>query len=167
MSYFILISIAILISLGYLFTKRGNKTKLSISIFLNVTLIYIISGFYKITLIKGETQIGEVPTWIAYLDPSKTYIVIFTHAAFSLITGVLLGYTFTKNKRYLKVTALLTVSIFTFYIFRYEIEDGLECLAYYKQCTAKRIEMTHEECKQRKDAVAYLINDKICLVQKD
>ena len=38
------------------------------------------------------------------------------------------------------------------------IEDGLSCLAYYDHCTADRIEgLTNEECFQRDDAVAYLL----------
>jgi len=38
------------------------------------------------------------------------------------------------------------------------IEDGLACLAYYDHCTAEEIKgLTNEQCMERKDSVAYLI----------
>ena len=53
-------------------------------------------------------------------------------------------------------------------LFRNEIEDGLACLAYYDQCTAKRISnLTKEECLNRDDAVAFLLDTGTCLVKQD
>ena len=52
-------------------------------------------------------------------------------------------------------------------IFSDELVDGLECLAYYEQCTAKRIpNLSLEECTARSDSVAFLLEDKVCLVRK-
>jgi len=68
-----------------------------------------------------------------------------------------------RTKVTLGIVTLITALIF---LFRYQIEGGLECLAYYDQCTATRIEgLTKEECFSRDDASSYLIDAEICLVK--
>ena len=73
------------------------------------------------------------------------------------------------NRKYLnkKITFSLVILIIILgYFFRLDIEDGLECLAYYDQCTAIRIEgLTEQACHSRKDSVAYLLESGICLVR--
>lgn len=70
-----------------------------------------------------------------------------------------------KNKRIVIVGPLILVSALIF-VFRIEIEDWLQCHAYYDQCTAQRIEgLTREECFERDGNVAYLLDDGICLIK--
>lgn len=52
-------------------------------------------------------------------------------------------------------------------LFAEKIDDALSCLAYYEQCTAIRVQgLSAEQCHARDDSVAYLLDDKICLVKK-
>ncbi len=67
--------------------------------------------------------------------------------------------------RVLTITAVISVIILV-YVFRMEIEDWVECQAYYDQCTADRVDgLTREECFARDDNVAYLLDNGICLVR--
>ncbi len=70
-------------------------------------------------------------------------------------------------KPIIKIIALvLLVVLFLIFVFRHQIENGLACLLYYEQCTAEKIEgLTKEECLNRNDAVAFLLEGEICLVQ--
>ena len=72
-------------------------------------------------------------------------------------------------KRKAKVISFVVIVLLILsFLFRYQIEDGLACLAYYDQCTAERIEgLTNKECFEIDGAVAFLIHDKICLVQQN
>ncbi|ORU94150.1 MAG: hypothetical protein A6F70_07690 [Cycloclasticus sp. symbiont of Bathymodiolus heckerae] len=51
-------------------------------------------------------------------------------------------------------------------LFGGKVEDGLGCLAYYEQCTAKRVGgLTKKQCFNRDDVVAFLYEGNICLVK--
>jgi hypothetical protein len=67
-----------------------------------------------------------------------------------------------KNKIFLSISGVILIVII---VFGSEIEEGLACLAYYDQCTAKRIEgLTAEQCFKKDDDVAFL-HSGICLVK--
>ena len=74
---------------------------------------------------------------------------------------------FKNNKtKYLAVSFILILMLII--ASSEQIEDGLWCLAYYDQCAAESIEgLTVKECLDREDNVAYLIDHKVCLVQKN
>lgn len=60
---------------------------------------------------------------------------------------------------------LVMIILGLIFILRYNIEDGLACLAYYEQCTAEEIKgLTFHECFAREGAVVYLYSG-ICLVR--
>ena len=65
---------------------------------------------------------------------------------------------------FLVASSLLLIALF---LSRFKIEDKISCLAYYEQCTAKRIEgLSSAECFEREDVVAYLITQEVCLVKQ-
>lgn len=68
-----------------------------------------------------------------------------------------------RNKIILSIIGVLVLLIM---FFGEQIEDGLACLAYYDQCTAKRINgLTKEQCLNREDVVAFLYTGNVCLVK--
>ncbi len=74
-----------------------------------------------------------------------------------------------KLKVKIGTIAITTIVILIMaFVFRNQINNGLSCLAYYEQCTAKRIDgLTNSECLKRGDAVAYLIEERVCLVSNN
>ena len=65
------------------------------------------------------------------------------------------------------IISLIGASLFLIFIFKDKVIAGIGCLAYHEQCTAKKIMgLTKEKCLQRKDVVAFLIEDNICLVHE-
>ncbi len=68
-----------------------------------------------------------------------------------------------KNKIIWSIVGLILLLVI---LFGDKIEDGLNCLAYYDQCTAERVEgLTKEQCFNRDDFVAFLYTDNVCLVE--
>ena len=64
-----------------------------------------------------------------------------------------------------KVIGFLLVSALLLLALGPHINSGLACLAYYEQCTAKRVTgLSKEECFAQEGFVAYLLSDKVCLV---
>lgn len=65
------------------------------------------------------------------------------------------------------LTGLVIVLAAAGYVFRENINDALGCWAYAEQCHAQRIEgLSEEECHDRGDMVAYLLEQKTCLVRE-
>lgn len=71
----------------------------------------------------------------------------------------------TKKGR--KLAAILLVMFLAFFLwFGFKYKWSFGCWAYYDQCMADKIPgLTEKECLQRGDAVAYLLEQKICLVK--
>jgi len=71
------------------------------------------------------------------------------------------------RKRAVVIVSLVAVAVLA-YAFRKELNDMAGCIAYYGQCTAKRVSgLSSEECLKRPDAVAYLQEGGVCLVKQD
>ena len=73
------------------------------------------------------------------------------------------------EKRGKKIAGFLFVVFLAFFLWGgFKIKWDLGCLAYYEQCTANRIHgLTEEQCRQRGDTVAYLLEKNICLVKSN
>ncbi len=66
------------------------------------------------------------------------------------------------------IIAIVVLFVILGYIFRYEIQDEIACLAYYDQCRAERVYgLTKDECFERDNTVAYLLDGGVCLVRSE
>jgi hypothetical protein len=87
-----------------------------------------------------------------------------------LITGLIYLVTFKlRRRRRIAIAAitfaLLGVCPIAFVLFN---QDLVSCWAYYDQCRAKRVSgLSAPDCLKREDAVAYLPDGGICLVNPD
>ena len=87
-----------------------------------------------------------------------------------LITGLIYLVTFKlRRRRRIAIAAitfaLLGVCPIAFVLFN---QDLVSCWAYYDQCRAKRVSgLSAPDCLKRDDAVAYLSEGGICLVNPD
>ena len=66
-----------------------------------------------------------------------------------------------------KLLAFLSATLLILFLwFGFQNEWSASCWAYPEQCSADRISgLTQEECGQRSDMVAYLLEENICLVK--
>ncbi len=71
------------------------------------------------------------------------------------------------TKKGKKIIIFLLATLLVLFLWTgFKIKWDLGCLAYYEQCTADRISgLTEQECHQRGDSVAYLLQTNICLVK--